>query len=32
MKNFDLNIEIVLFLKWNIVFTTTFDNIVKEWC
>ena len=32
MKNFDLNIENVLFIKWNFVFTIMIYNIVKEFC
>ena len=32
MKNFDLYIENVLFLTWNLVFTIMINNIVKELC
>ena len=32
MKNFDLNIENVLFFNWNFVFTITIYNIFKELC
>ena len=32
MKNFDLNIENVLFLNWNFIYTIMIYNIVKEFC